>query len=120
MNVGGKLYVVAAYTCALVVLVLRVGPRLYFQDDTSSYFDDYDDVGGDDESDWDSMQDDVSEIEDEQFHQEAATYGAVATKNSKGEIEMLVPLNDMEDDGLDTDIKSKKEKVSKKKSTFHG
>jgi len=140
VNVGGKLYVVAAYTCALVVLVLRVGPRLYFQDDTSSYFDDYDDDDDDEdddeddddeeddednESEW-NCDDEVSDMEEEQFHQQAvaASYGAVASKNSKGEIEMLVPLNDvgLRDEHVDVGInkKSKKEKAPKRQGTFHG
>ena len=45
VGVGGKLYVISLYAVALVILVLRLGPRLYFQDDASSYCDEeeYDD-----------------------------------------------------------------------------
>ena len=44
VNAGGKMYVVAFYTAALVVIVLRLGPRLYFQEDDYSYGDDEDEV----------------------------------------------------------------------------
>jgi len=36
VGVGGKLYVPSAYAVVLVVLVLRLGPRLYFWDTTGS------------------------------------------------------------------------------------
>ena len=43
VGVGGRLYVVSFYAVALVILVLRLGPRLYFQDDASSYASDGED-----------------------------------------------------------------------------
>ena len=52
IGVGGRLYVVSFYAVALVILVLRLGPRLYFQDDASSYASDgdyYDDMSTDDD-----------------------------------------------------------------------
>ena len=40
VNAGGRMYIVAFYTAALVVIVLRIGPQLYFQEDNedSSYY----------------------------------------------------------------------------------
>ena len=42
VGVGGKLYVTSSYCVALVILVLRLGPSLYFQDDALSYCDEDD------------------------------------------------------------------------------
>ena len=56
VGVGGRLYVVSFYAVALVILVLRLGPRLYFQDDASSYASDgeyYDGMSTDDEESFD-------------------------------------------------------------------
>jgi len=35
VGAGGRLYIVSAYATALVILVLRLGPRMYFTDDNS-------------------------------------------------------------------------------------
>lgn len=50
VGVGGRLYVVSAYAVALVIIVLRLGPRLYLSSDNSSFGSD----GVDDNDDWDS------------------------------------------------------------------
>lgn len=39
IGTGGQLYVVSVYAVILVILVLRLGPRMYFSDDSDTYND---------------------------------------------------------------------------------
>lgn len=39
IGAGGQLYVVSVYAVILVILVLRLGPRMYFSDDSDTYND---------------------------------------------------------------------------------
>lgn len=61
---GGGLFLLSAYATALVISVLRIGPRFFFVDDASSM--DYDD----DEEEWESSADEQEEEEDERQQQE--------------------------------------------------
>lgn len=56
---GGGLFLLSAYATALVIFVLRIGPRFFFVDDASSMNDDEDD-------EWESSVDEQEEEEEQQ------------------------------------------------------
>jgi len=93
VNSGGKLYVVAFYTTALVIILLRLGPRLYFQDDAPDYL-----SHGTEDSDF-SLDDNYDNdpgseggSESKSLHDE---YDVFDSRNiSKEETEYLVPVRD--------------------------
>ncbi|KAL3791273.1 LOW QUALITY PROTEIN: hypothetical protein HJC23_000890, partial [Cyclotella cryptica] len=57
---GKRLYIVSVYGVALVILILRFGPQMYFAKDSESEVE-WDDVD-DSELDWDNFTDDSSDI----------------------------------------------------------
>lgn len=66
IGVGGGLYVMSIWTVVLVIFVLRLGPRLAFQDDTS--YDGNDDDDDDDDAEDDDDDDEKETDEDEDGH----------------------------------------------------
>ena len=65
VGTGGRLILLSAYAVALVIIVLRVGPRFYFSKESESYLSDMDDDEDEDE-DWESENENVvSSLEDE-------------------------------------------------------
>jgi uncharacterized membrane protein YhiD involved in acid resistance len=66
--VGGSLYVVSAWAVVLVVIVLRLGPRMYLQDDSSSFGDHISDWETGDEAVGGGGEEDQDEDDDDEVH----------------------------------------------------
>jgi uncharacterized membrane protein YhiD involved in acid resistance len=59
---GGGLFLLSAYATALVIFVLRIGPRIFFADDASSV--------GDDEDEWETDQWESTDADDKEGEDE--------------------------------------------------
>lgn len=76
VGAGGALYAVTAYSTALVILVLRFGPRLYFQSDRGFADDEYEEESDDEDSDAEECANFQKETPSQPNHEVALESGA--------------------------------------------
>ena len=78
VGAGGALYAVTAYSTALVILVLRFGPRLYFQSDRGFADDEYEEESDDEDSDAEECANFQKETPSQPNHEVALESGAAS------------------------------------------